>query len=300
MYWPCLRAGHSDRRPARRHGHYMAIAFTKVEAIGNHFVLIDARDLPEMDWSALALEMCAHHFGVGSDGLLVMSRSESADFRFRMWNPDGTEDVCGNGMRCGAVFVFERGLVGKRSISFEAMSGIVSAEVVVNEEDACCASVNMGTPSTRADDIPVAVPAEDGLSVQVNVDGGMYTANCVLVGTPHAVIFADVSDFWETIPPVSAEIEKHPLFPERINVTWCHVESPESLLIRTWERGVGPTLGCGSGACAALVAANLHGLAGTSASVRSPGGVLRVEWPEHRDITASGPARIVFEGEWPD
>jgi len=272
--------------------------FTKVEAIGNHFVLIDARDLPEMDWLALATQMCARGFGVGSDGLLVISGSESADFRFRMWNPDGTEDVCGNGMRCGAVFLVEKGLVEKSSISFEAKSGIVHVDVSIDEEGIRYARVNMGVPSTRAGDIPIALPVDDGLNVPLSAEGQMYVANCVLVGTPHAVIFADVSHFWERIPPVSAEIERHPLFPERINVTWCHVESPDSLVIRTWERGVGPTLGCGSGACAALVAANLHGLAGTSASVRSPGGVLQVEWPGRGDVFVSGPARIVFEGEW--
>lgn len=277
----------------------MPIPFTKVEAIGNHFVLIDARDLPEMDWPALATSMCARKSGVGSDGLLVISRSDSTDFRFRMWNPDGTEDVCGNGMRCGAVFLFEKGLIDKRSLSFEAKSGIVHAEISLGEDGMTTARVNMGAPSIRAEDIPVAVPFEESLDVPVRVGGRMYIANCVAVGTPHAVIFGNVSDFWEAIPPVSAGIEKHPLFPERISVTWCHVESPDSLVIRTWERGVGPTLGCGSGACAALVAANLHGLAGTSASVRSPGGTLQIEWPDHGDVFASGPARIVFEGEWP-
>lgn len=278
----------------------MLMRFTKVEAIGNHFVLVDARDMPEMDWPDLAVRMCAHAFGVGADGLLVISRSESAGFRFRMWNPDGTEDVCGNGMRCGAVFLFEKGLVGRSPISFEAKSGIVHAEISIDEDGVPSARVNMGSPSTRAKDVPIALPVDDALNVPVDVGGRIYTANCVLVGTPHAVIFADFSDFWERIPPVSADIEGHRLFPERINVTWCHVASSDSLVIRTWERGVGPTLGCGSGACAALVAANLHGLAGTSACVRSPGGVLQVDWPDRGDVFASGPARIVFEGTWPD
>lgn len=278
----------------------MPIPFTKVEAIGNHFVLIDALAMPEMDWSSLALRTCEHHFGIGSDGLLVISPSDVADFRFRMWNPDGTEDVCGNGMRIGAVFAYGKGYAAGPSLSMKAKSGIVRADISPGEDGIPAARVNMGTPGTDADDVPVALPFGDALNVPIDVDGRLYTANCVLVGTPHAVIFAERDCFWDRIPAVSALIEKHPLFPERISVTWCHVESPESLVIRTWERGVGPTLGCGSGACAALVAANLHCMAGPSASVRSPGGVLWVDWPERRDIFSSGPARIVFEGVWPD
>ncbi len=277
----------------------MQIAFLKVEAIGNHFVLIDARDLPEMDWSSLALRMCEHHFGVGADGLLVVSPSDRADFRFRMWNPDGTEDVCGNGMRIAAVYAYEQSLVNGTALCMEARSGIVCAEIAADADGIPSARVNMGAPSTRAEDIPLAPGVGDPLSLGIEVDGRSYTAACILVGTPHAVIFADLDAFWETIPGDSPLIERHRLFPERISVTWCHVEGPDSLTIRTWERGVGPTLGCGSGACAALAAANLSGLAGASASVRSPGGTLCVDWPDRGDIFASGPARIVFEGRWP-
>lgn len=278
----------------------MPIPFTKFEAIGNHFVLIDAFDLPETDWSSLAVRMCRHHVSVGADGLLLISPSEVADFRFRMWNPDGTEDVCGNGMRIGAVFAYERGYTTGRSLEMEARPGIVHAEITLDDDGMPVARVNMGVPSTQADDIPVAIPFGDGLNVPLKIEGRCLTANCVLVGTPHAVIFADRTVFWDAIPPISALIETHPLFPERISVTWCHVASRNALVIRTWERGVGPTLGCGSGACSALVAANLHYMAETSASVRSPGGVLQVDWPDRASIFAAGPARTVFEGEWPD
>lgn len=277
----------------------MLIPFTKVEAIGNHFVLIDALGLPEMDWSALAPRIASRHFGVGSDGLLVISRSDEADFRFRMWNPDGTEDVCGNGMRIAAVFACEKGYVTEPVLTMEAKSGVVAAEMTIGNGGRPEARVNMGVPSTRAADIPANCSQEECRDIVVKADGRAYLANCVQVGTPHAVIFADRDTFWETVPPASPSIETHSLFPERISVTWCHVESRESLVIRTWERGVGPTLGCGSGACAALVAAHLHGLAGESADVRSPGGVLRIDWPGRNEVFASGPARTVFEGEWP-
>lgn len=276
----------------------MGIAFTKVQAIGNHFVLVNAMSMPEIDWSLQAVSMCAHSVGVGADGLLVVSPSILADFRFRMWNPDGTEDVCGNGMRCGAVYAYERGLAPSPSVTMEAKSGLVQAEVTVGNDDTPSARVNMGPPSIDPVEIPISSAVFDSLNVQVDIDGRRHAAACVKVGTPHAVIFSELQTFWDEIPSDSPLIETHPLFPERINVTWCHVESPGSLVIRTWERGVGPTLGCGSGACAALAAANLHGMAGESASVRSPGGTLLVDWPGRGEIFVSGPTRTVFEGYW--
>ncbi len=276
----------------------MHIPFTKVEAIGNNFVLINALDLGEMDWPGLARQMSAHHFGVGSDGLLVLSDSAAADFRFRMFNPDGTEDVCGNGMRCAAVYVHAKGLTARRAITLEAKSGIVGAEVVRDGDGKPAARMNMGIPSMRPEDIPVNVDLDRVVDYPIDVGGRTCRVTCVLVGTPHAVIFADRDSFWERIPPLSAELEVHPLFPERTSVTWCFVESRDTLVIRTWERGVGATLGCGTGACAALVAANVSGLAGSRASVKSPGGTLDVEWPGSQEIFAAGPANIVFEGEW--
>jgi diaminopimelate epimerase len=147
--------------------------------------------------------------------------------------------------------------------------------------------------------MPAELPVEEIVDYPLSVDGSVCRITCVLVGTPHAVIFAPAGVFWDNIPPISAQLEVHPAFPERINVTWCAVESPESLRIRTWERAVGPTLGCGSGACAALAAANRAGLAGEHAWVTSPGGSLEIDWPGRGDILMLGPARIVFTGRWP-
>jgi diaminopimelate epimerase len=273
-----------------------AIPFTKVEAIGNNFVLIDALSLPEMEWSALAIKMCEHHFGVGSDGLLVLKPSDKADFKMLMFNPDGTADSCGNGLRCVARYVHAEGLTDKKEIVFEARDGLRQTEIM----EACLprsiggVKMNMGRPSFQSADIP-----SEMVNLPLEVGGETYNVTAVLIGTPHAVIFAPLESFWETIPSVSAEIEHHPAFPERINVTWCACESPESLRVRTWERGVGPTMGCGTGASAALVAANLNGIAGTCATVTSPGGSLLVEWPNKGDLFVSGPANIVYQGEWP-
>lgn len=269
------------------------IQFTKVEAIGNNFVLVDATRMSDTDWSAVAVEMCAHRFGVGSDGLLVLKPSDRADFKMLMFNPDGTPDSCGNGLRCAAAYARGVGLTDKRNVLIEARDGLHDAEIIEGG-----VRMNMGRPSLKAADIPCKLGDE---LINYPLEVGRQTLNitAVLVGTPHAVICAPLDSFWEMMPPVSAQIESHPAFPERINVTWCACESPESLRIRTWERGIGPTLGCGTGACAALVAANLNGLATTRATVTSPGGSLLVEWPDKADLFVSGPANVVYEGEWP-
>ena len=278
----------------------MTVPFTKVEAIGNNFVLIDALALPEMDWPALAIKICAHHFGVGSDGLLVLKPSDKADFKMLMFNPDGTPDSCGNGLRCMARYVHAEGLTEKKDIVFEARDGLRRTEIIEGCPPRSIGGVkmNMGRPSLQAADIPSTLSGEL-INYPLEVGGQTLNITAVVIGTPHAVICAPLESFWETIPSVSAEIENHPAFPERINVTWCARESPESLRVRTWERGVGPTMGCGTGASAALVAANLNGLAGTRATVTSPGGSLLVEWPNKGDLFVSGPANIVYQGEWP-
>ncbi|HUV04000.1 MAG TPA: diaminopimelate epimerase [Armatimonadota bacterium] len=274
------------------------IPFTKVEADGNNFVLIDALRMPELDWSAQAVRMCAHHFGVGADGLLVLLPSHEADFRLRMFNPDGTEDACGNGLRCAAVYIRSVGLSTKPELVFEAKDGLRHVETVQGAGRSPIVKANMGRPSLRSADIPANLDADEALDYPLDVGGQVYRMAAVLVGTPHAVICAPLESFWTTIPAASRAIEVHRAFPERINVTWCSVESPESLQIRTWERGVGPTLGCGSGACAALVAAHLRGLTGTHARVTSPGGAIEVNWPGRGEIFMSGPANVVFHGKW--
>ena len=270
------------------------LTFTKVEAIGNNFVLINALDMPEIDWPRLAVRVCAHHFGIGSDGLLVLLPSQEADFRLRMFNPDGTEDACGNGLRCAAVYIHEAGLSKKQEIIFETKGGLRYAVVV----GPGIVKVNMGRPSLCASDIPANLDVDEVVDYSLDVGGSTYNITAVSVDTPHAVICAPMESFWQTIPSVSAEIETHRVFPERISVTWCAQETSESLRIRTWERGVGPTLGCGTGACATLVAANLKGLVGERARVTSPGGTLEIEWPDRGDLFMSGPARIVYVGEF--
>ncbi|MDI6829073.1 MAG: diaminopimelate epimerase [Armatimonadota bacterium] len=274
------------------------IPFAKVEAIGNHFVLIDAVNMPEQDWSALAIRMCAAHFGVGSDGLLLLKPSAKADFGFRMFNPDGTEDVCGNGIRCSAIYARLKGLSCGDELTFETKGGVSAAKVLNVGSNSGDVKVNMGKPSLRAADLPMDVDVEEVIDFPLEISGNVYLVTGVSVGTPHVLIQAPLDFFWEELPSVSREIETHPIFPNRVNVTWWAANKVDELKIRTWERGVGPTLGCGTGACCALVAAYLHGEAGLSANVISPGGVLYIEWQKQGDIYMTGPARIVFEGVW--
>lgn len=274
-----------------------SLPFAKLEGIGNDFVLIDAWDLPEMDWPRLTVRMCDRHFGIGSDGLLLLSApggSEKADIRMRMYNPDGTEDMCGNGLRCIAVYARNAGRVGNDEFTIETFDGVRRAEATGS-----WARVSMIKPSFKATDIPANLDVDEVIACPIEAGGRVYQVTAVQVGTPHAVIFAPAESFWEVIPPESLLIQQHPVFLERVNVTWCDVESPESLRIRTWERGAGPTLACGTGACAALVAANINGLASSRAKVTSPGGTLEIEWPDREDIIMSGPANEVYRGVWP-
>ncbi|MHB0913581.1 MAG: diaminopimelate epimerase [Armatimonadota bacterium] len=270
----------------------MSLRFTKFEAIGNTFVLIDSLDRPELDWPRLARRMCANHFGVGADGLLAVLPSKRADFRMLMFNSDGSEDVCGNGLRCVAAYVCREGYAGSRKLVIEQRGHLHEVELISCDQ----IRAEMGSPSLRAEDLPANLGVPEIIDYPLEAGGGVYRITCVQTGSPHAVIFAPLSDFWEVPPAVSAAIEVHPAFPERVSVTWCCAVSRDALKIHTWERAVGPTLGCGTGACAALVAANILGLSERAASVTSPGGTLQIEWVENLCMT--GPARAVFEGVW--
>lgn len=275
------------------------LEFIKMEAIGNNFVLIDGFDMPAMNWPLLAERMCMHHFGAGSDGLLVVLPSKKASLRMRMFNPDGTEDSCGNGLRSTVVYAFRSGICRSERMTIEARDGIRQVDFRIDKNGNPVARVNMGEPSLRTADIPALADANQMIDYPIEVDGITYLLTCVVVGTPHAFIRAPLESFWDEMPAVSALLETHPIFPEKISVSWYAPVSEDEIKIRTWERAVGPTLGCGTGACAAMVTANIHGLAGDHARITSPGGTLLIEWPDRKDLYMSGPANIVYYGNWP-
>jgi diaminopimelate epimerase len=265
--------------------------FTKMHALGNDFVLIDSRGKTMEGLVSLALRLCHRRFGVGADQMLVLEDSASADFRMRIFNADGGEvEMCGNGIRALAKYVWERGLSNKDTLAVETLAGVIRPA----REDGLV-RVDMGEPELEGRRIPVNL---DGSVVDhpVKVDDRSFALTCVSMGNPHAVIFVEgVRDF-----PVSyygPKIENHELFPNRINVEFVEVVSGGKIRVRVWERGAGETMACGTGACASAVASNLKGLTGRDVAVVLEGGELRIEWAEDNRVFMTGPAEEVFEGE---
>lgn len=287
------------------------INFTKMQGTGNDFVIIDARN-KELDWSALALTVCDRHLGIGADGLILLGASAKADFRMRIFNADGSEaEMCGNGIRCLARYVLEKGLISPDAgeIAMETMTAVNRIKFESENGKINRFFVGMGKPSFAADKIPVNLKSREGgvvdinnmLSYKVSVEGTDLTLNLVSMGNPHAVHFiqSQVADFpLDVIGPL---VERLPVFPNRANFMVARVLGQSELEARSWERGVGETHACGSGACAIAVASRMLGYTGQTVSIKLPGGVLNIEWNGIGDeAVLGGPAEIVFEGIWPD
>lgn len=262
---------------------------------GNDFVLIDGRDGREADWPALARAMSDRHFGAGADGLLLVRTSEIADFRMDMWNPDGSaSEMCGNGIRCFARYLLDGPAVGRESLAIETGAGTLT----VRPRGANgWLQVSLGRPVLNGPDIPVLAAACPVLD-QV-LDGLEIVVTCVSMGNPHAVQFVpDVAAV--DLAALGPRVEHHPLFPRRANFHLCQVVSREELRMRSWERGAGLTLACGTGAAAVCVAARLHGLTEDVVRVQVPGGELELAWDGTHEVFMAGPAVYVYEGRWPD
>ncbi len=279
-----------------------------MQGVGNDFVLVDARALAMLDWAALAPKLCDRRFGVGSDGLLVIEHSSVADLRMRMFNPDGTEDFCGNGLRCVARYVSEDSpaemtietIAGSRHASVQKVHPVHpdSPPLGGRGVGGWGVTVDMGSPQFIPTAIPMAVDADRVLNFPLEVLGETLTITALSTGTAHTIIFADRLPESPRFEMLSAAIEHHSLFPERTSVMWTKVESRSQLSLRIWERGGGETWGCGSGACAAAVAARVHGLADTPVTVSSRGGDLAIDWTEGGRIAMTGPAEKVYAGVW--
>jgi len=273
------------------------VNFTKLQATGNDFILIDAGGLGQ-DWARLARAMCHRHFGVGADGLLLLLKSEMADFRMRVFNPDGSEaEVCGNGLRCLARYVIDRGLASAdKGLTIETTAGIRK----VKSRGGNWFQIDMGVPGFRPEEIPVSIEVDiiPILDYPINVEGKELLLNFVSLGNPHGVCFVEdsVADF--PLPELGPIIEHHGLFPHRLNFEVASVLSRREIRARVWERGVGESLSCGSGACAVAIAAQLHGYVDSQVNVILPGGTLSVEWGGKGEVYLSGGTEIVFTGEW--
>ena len=284
--------------------------FTKMQATGNDFILVNASKV-NRDWSRMAIAICDRHFGVGGDGLLVVSPSDKADLRMREFNLDGSEaEACGNGLRCVAKYAAYSGLVGvgAHQISVETIAGIRQAKLYRTGEKETMIQVSMGKPRFGAKDIPVLIEPSQGETVDIKplldypltIDDQELLLDFVSMGNPHAVCFwqHSVADF--PLSRLGPEVEQHRLFPNRVNFEVANVINRQRIEARVWERGVGETLACGSGVCAVTVAAQLHGYIGNKVDIKLPGGILNVEWDGVGEVLLSGSAKVVFTGEWPE
>jgi diaminopimelate epimerase len=274
------------------------VKFTKVQGTGNDFVLVDAPGV-ERDWAGLARAMCDRHFGVGSDGLLLLS-SHTPPFPMRMFNPDGSEaEACGNGLRCLGTYLVESGLAGLGPISVSTVAGPRTLYPEMEDGRVGRVRVAMGAPRFRAEEIPLSTPLPHSpiLDHPVEVAGRRLFLTFVNMGNPHAVCFVeDVDGF--PLAEVGPLVEHHSLFPQRINFQIVRAVDRGHLQARVWERGAGETLSSGSSACAITVAARLHDMVGSPVEIALPGGTLTLRWEPGGEVELSGPAAIVFEGDW--
>ncbi len=280
--------------------------FTKLQGLGNDFVLIDAIG-KDRDWSRMAKTMCRMHFGVGADGLLVLLNSEKADFRMRVFNPDGSEaEACGNGLRCFVRYLVTHGLVNGDTYLVETMAGGREARLI-QDGSRSLIQVGMGKPEFNPKNIPVAVETGKGKMIDImlgdyplEMAGKKLLLNYISMGNPHAVCFIDepVADF--PLKNIGPAVEKYKLFPHGVNFEVARVLSRNRIEMRVWERGAGETLACGSGACAVAIAAQLHGLSDSKVEISLSGGNCGVKWSKKEEAFLTGPAEMVFTGEWPE
>ncbi|MGB9876517.1 MAG: diaminopimelate epimerase [bacterium] len=275
------------------------VKFTKLQATGNDFVLINCfeESLQDVPLDTLARNICDRHFGIGGDGLLLLLPSKVANFRMRIFNSDGSEaEMCGNGIRCFALYIYEHKMWEEKGVDIETLAGVKRVKVLTEGKKVEGVRVGMGLPIFQRESIPVK-GRDNPLNMSLRAGGRRWEVSALSMGNPHCVILVDdVENF--PVEKIGPEIEKHPLFPNRTNVEFVEVLNREELKVRVWERGVGETLACGTGACASLVVTALKGLTSRTAKVRLKGGNLQVEWQEAGEVFLTGPAEEVFEGEF--
>ncbi len=273
-----------------------------MQGLGNDFILIDCinKSLGDSSFlSYLAKKLCHRNFGIGADGLILILPSSQADLKMRIFNADGTEaQMCGNGIRCFAKYAYENNLVTKNKFTVETLAGIIIPELIITKRQISGIKVNMGTPRLRRKEIPMSgkdTPTVVNEELEIN-PGQTFKITAVSMGNPHCVISVDEVKAI-AVSKIGPQIENHPLFPEKTNVEFIQVLNRREINCRVWERGVGETLACGTGACAALVAGVLTNQTDHQATVHLPGGDLEIEWAEDGKVYMTGPAELVFKGE---
>lgn len=274
--------------------------FTKMHGLGNDFVMVwqDVKPNPE-EWRDIARQVCHRRFGIGADGLVIIAPSVYADVSMTIINSDGSiSEQCGNAVRCTAKYWVERINGMKDIITIETKAGIQTVWIEREKNEVSQIRVDMGKPILHPEEIPVKITGEQAVRQTVEVKGHPFTFTAVSMGNPHAVIeVEDASAF--PVEQWGKLLEVHPIFPNRTNVEFITVHSPDEITMRVWERGVGQTMACGTGACATLVAATLLGKTHRQATVHLLGGDLLIEWNEQNDhVYMTGPATFVYDGEW--
>lgn len=272
--------------------------FTKMEGLGNDYIYINCLQEVVDNPKELAVRYSDRHFGIGSDGLILIKPSAVADFCMDMYNADGSRaEMCGNGIRCVGKYVYDYGLTNKTKISIETLAGIKYLDLIVENQKVTSVTVDMGMPILRPSEIPVALDQDQAVDVPIVVNDCEYHMTCVSMGNPHAVVFVDhVHDFpLSTIGPL---FECHRVFPNRINTEFVEIINDSEVNMRVWERGSGETLACGTGACASTVACILNHKTKDEITLHLLGGDLKVRWDRSENkVYMTGPANIVFEGE---
>jgi diaminopimelate epimerase len=272
--------------------------FTKMHGLGNDFIVVAGEPKLPDNAAALAIELCNRFFGIGADGLVYILPSEKADFMMRIMNSDGSEaEQCGNAIRCVSKYVYDHGMTDKEEITIETIgAGVQKVQLSVQDGKVATVRVDMGQPILKGTQVPTTIDQDVVLGHPIEVDGREFRFTAVSMGNPHCVIYVDDAVNFD-LQAWGPKLETHPLFPRKINVEFVTVKSRDYADMRVWERGAGPTLACGTGACATLVSSVLNGLTDRKATVSLKGGDLYIEWNEEDNhVYMTGPAQEVYHG----
>jgi len=272
--------------------------FTKMHGLGNDFIIISGEQALPDGVDELAIKLCNRFFGIGADGLVYILPSEVADFRMRIINSDGSEaEQCGNAIRCVSKYVYDNGLTNQTSLTIETLgAGVQPVELELVDGQVSRVTVDMGEPILNGLQVPTTIDANPVIGHTVTVDGRDFAFTAVSMGNPHCVIYVDDAVNFD-LATWGPKLEKHPLFPRKINVEFATVNSRDQVDMRVWERGAGPTLACGTGACATLVSSVLNGHTGRKATISLAGGDLLIDWNEANNrVYMTGPAAFVYTG----
>lgn len=272
--------------------------FTKMHGCGNDYIYVNCLEEKVENPSEVAKVLSDRHFGIGSDGLILIKPSDKADFQMEMYNADGSESaMCGNGVRCIAKYVYDYGLTEKTKIELETKAGIKYLDLKVVDGKVAMVTVDMGSPILEGKKVPVALDKEEVVAEPITVGGKEYEFTAVSMGNPHAVMFVESTEDIE-IEEIGPQFEFHPMFPERVNAEFIEIIDRKRINMRVWERGTGETLACGTGACASVVACVLNGLTDNEVFVHLLGGDLLVKYDQKQNkVFMTGPAVTVFDGE---